>query len=189
MDAFRDVMTNAFEMLYSDIMHYFRGLEVGQLKDGILQGKYIIDLIDKSKMTNCKEDSTSMGMGEKIVKDDGRNKVDHTMYGRLVGSHMYLISIRPNIMYAMSLVSRFIQDPSETHFRVAKRILKYTDSFGILYTSFDCSSLVRYTNNDWVGSFYDSKSKSSSILWFPKKHSTILLSTTKVEYIVATLAT
>eukprot|EP01018_Ginkgo_biloba_P027335 Gb_24906 [translate_table: standard] len=202
MDDFKRAMTSEFEMTDLGLMHYFLGMEVRQLNDGIFvsQGKYAVDLLDKFKMTNCKSVSTPLSLGEKLIKDDDSSKVDPTIYRRLVGSLMYLTSTRPDIMYAVSLVSRFMQDPSETHFRVAKRILRYvngTCNFGIWYTSSDVFGLVGYTDSDWAGSIDDRKSTSGYafnlgsgvISWSSKKQSTVSLSTAEAEYIATTLAT
>ena len=51
---------------------------------------------------------------------------------------MYFTAIRPDIMYVVSLVSRFMETPKETHWQAAKRILRYvngTKQYGVLYTT------------------------------------------------------
>lgn len=64
-------------------------------------------------------------------------------------------------MYAVSLVSRFMETPKEKHWQAAKRILRYvngTKQYGILYTETGDFRLVGYTNNYWVGSVNEKKS-------------------------------
>ncbi len=47
-------------------------------------------------------------------------------YQSVVASLMYcMICTRPNITYSMGVVSQFLIDPSETHWRAVKRIFKY----------------------------------------------------------------
>ncbi|KAF2310787.1 hypothetical protein GH714_017216 [Hevea brasiliensis] len=73
--------------------------------------------------------------------------------------------IRPNAMYAISMLSRFMQAPSECHFRAAKRVLRYlkgTEDYGILYRRNCEVKLKGFTNSDWAGSIDDMKSTSGS---------------------------
>ncbi|KAF7113468.1 hypothetical protein RHSIM_RhsimUnG0123800 [Rhododendron simsii] len=56
---------------------------------------------------------------------DGAEKVDATAYRRLVGSLNYLTHTRPDIVYSVNLISRFMHEPSKLHYAAAKRILRY----------------------------------------------------------------
>ena len=93
---------------------------------------------------------------------------------------MYLTATRPDLMYAVSLISRFMERPKEAHWQVAKRILRYvkgTKMFGILYYASEHSDLVGYTDSNWAGSVDDRKSTSGyvfnmgsgAISWASKK--------------------
>lgn len=76
---------------------------------------------------------------------------------------MYLITTRLDIMYVLSLVSRFMETPKETHWQVVKRILRYvkgTKEYGILYTKTSNFKLVGYTDSYWAGSVDDRKNMS-----------------------------
>jgi len=48
----------------------------------------------------------------KLHKDEEGEKVDIMMYKQMIGSLMYLTAIRPNIMYAVSLRSRYVKNPT-----------------------------------------------------------------------------
>ncbi|CAA0841273.1 cysteine-rich RLK (RECEPTOR-like protein kinase) 8 [Striga hermonthica] len=68
-----------------------------------------------------------------------------------------------DIMYATSLLSRFMQSPSQVHYGAAKRILRYlqgTKYYGIQYEYNYESRLIGYTDSDWAGSTEDMKSTS-----------------------------
>ena len=81
----------------------------------------------------------------------------------LVGSLMYLTTTMTNIMYAVSLISRFMEYPKISHWKVGKRIQRYikgTTNYGIWYSNSEDDSLVGYTNSDFVGSLDDRKSTS-----------------------------
>ena len=107
---------------------------------------------------------------------------------------------RPNIMYATSILSRYLQSPSQIHFGAGKRILRYlqgTKEFGIWYTTKTNSKLLGYTDNDWAGSADDMKSTSSYAFslgsgmfsWASKKQATVAQSTAEAEYVAAAEAT
>lgn len=43
----------------------------------------------------------------------------------LVGCLLHMIETRPNLMFAASLLSRFMVSPSELHYKNAKRVMRY----------------------------------------------------------------
>ncbi|XP_019433601.1 PREDICTED: uncharacterized protein LOC109340381 [Lupinus angustifolius] len=112
-------------------------------------------------MCEYKPVATPLVTNEKLQKDDGSPQADASLYRSLIGSLLYLTATRPDIMYATSLLSRFMQSPSQIHFGVGKRILRYlqgTKEFGIWYKTNTNSTLHGYTDSDWAGSMDDMKS-------------------------------
>ena len=104
----------------------------------------------------------------------------------------------PDIAFSIGLVSRFSQDPHESHWNTAKCILRYikgTVRFGIQYTV-GTLELVGFIDSDWARSVDDRKSTSSfayhfgsaPIAWSCKKQSTIALSSGEAEYHPTVLA-
>ncbi|KAG6492454.1 hypothetical protein ZIOFF_047417 [Zingiber officinale] len=61
--------------------------------------------------------------GVKLTNDEEGSKVNATMYKQLVGSLMYLTVTRPDLMYVVSLISRFMASPTELHLQTAKRCI------------------------------------------------------------------
>ena len=78
-------------------------------------------------MLNLKSVSTPMALNEKLKVDDGSKKVDEGIYRSLIGSLLYLTHTRPNIMQAVSMLSRFISSLSTLHYSVAKKVLRYEE--------------------------------------------------------------
>lgn len=62
---------------------------------------------------------------EQISKDEMGKTVDTTMYKSLVGSLRYLVNTRPDIAYAVGVVSRYMERPTVLHLSAVKRILRY----------------------------------------------------------------
>eukprot|EP00253_Pinus_taeda_P002333 PITA_02333 len=118
------------------------------------------------KEENNKAAVTPTVVGLKLTKEDSSKDIDPKSYKSIVGSLMYLTATRPDIMHAVSLISRFMERPKETHWQEAKRILRYvngTKGFGILYSSSESFMLIGYTDSDWAGSVDDRKSTSGYV--------------------------
>ena len=71
-----------------------------------------------------------------------------------VGSLMYaMMCTRPDICFAVGLVSRYQSNPGIAHWKAVKRILRYlsgTADYGLCYRGKDLQ-LQGYTDADWGG--------------------------------------
>eukprot|EP00253_Pinus_taeda_P009739 PITA_09739 len=87
---------------------------VKQIENGIFisQEKYVEDILERFKMQNSKPAPTPTVMGLKLSKEDYSNNVNPTLYKSMIGNLMYLTITRLDIMYAVSLVSRFMEIPT-----------------------------------------------------------------------------
>jgi hypothetical protein len=129
-----------FEMTDLGFLHYFLGLQVLQTNEGIFlsQSKYACDLLGHFHMDDCKPTPSPFQSGVKISSTCTSPEVDATLYRQLVGSLLYLTHTRPNLSFVVGLVARYMQTPHESHWKAAKRILRYvrgTVQFGIHYSS------------------------------------------------------
>ena len=100
---FKHELKKMFEMFDLGMMNYFLGMET----------------------QDCKLVGTPMTTSIKLSKDDESEKVDESLYRGLIGSLQYLTASRPDILFVVSILSRFMHYPRETHFITAKRILRY----------------------------------------------------------------
>jgi hypothetical protein len=163
--SFKHAMQSEFEMTDLGIMKYFLGIEVDQSTKGIFfcQKKYAANIIKRFRMEECNPTKTPIPLGTKLSKKDEGPTMDPTLYKSLVGSLLYLTTTRPDIMYAASLVSRFMESPKDSHWKMLKRILRYvvgTLNFGLWYTKYDSNQLSGYTESDFAGNLDDRKSTS-----------------------------
>ncbi|KAK8930635.1 hypothetical protein KSP39_PZI017057 [Platanthera zijinensis] len=135
----KDQLKAEFEMTDMGHVKFFLGMQITRNHLGILitQTRYIDDLIYRFGMESAKPVSTPITPGEKLMKEDGEEKVNEEEYRSLVGSLIYLTNTRPDIEFAVSKVSRFMHSPSIKHLTAAKRILRYVKGsreFGIGYS-------------------------------------------------------
>ncbi|KAG6526877.1 hypothetical protein ZIOFF_008964 [Zingiber officinale] len=196
---FKEVMTKEFEMTDIGLMAYYLGIEVNQREDGsfISQAGYAREILKKFRMDNSKSINTPVECGVKLSKHDEEEKVDPTFFKSLVGSLRYLTCTRPDILYAVGLVSRYMEDPTTTHLKIAKRILRYikgTIDFGLFYSTSNHFKLEGYSDSDWGGDIDDRKSTTGFVFfmgdttftWMSKKQPIVTLSTCEAEYVAAT---
>ena len=130
-------LTSEFEMKDLGMMHYFLGLKVWQRTDEILlsQGKYIVEILKKFGMTDCKSMPTPMVMDLKKLSETSSDsgEIDPHIYRQLIGSLMYLVNTRPDTCYVVSALGQFMIQLRQTHWIVVKHVLRYlrgTDGHG-----------------------------------------------------------
>jgi len=117
-------------------------------------------------MKDCNPVSTPTEFGLKLNKNHEGKKVDNTLYKQIVGSLMYLTATRPNIMYYVSLISRYMENPTEMHLLAAKGILRYlqeTRDFGLFYKKGEKLKLFGFTDSDYTGDQDDRRSTSGYV--------------------------
>jgi hypothetical protein len=109
---------------------------------------------------------------------------------------MYLTATRPDLMFAVNMIARFMEHPVESHMMAAKRILRYikgTLELGILYKKGEQADLIAYSDSDYGGDIDDRKSNSGyvfmlgsgAVAWSSRKQPIVTLSTTEAEFIAA----
>ena len=106
----------------------------------ISQQKYVLDLFKETRKLGYKAASTPIKPNHRLGEKENDNTIDRGKYQRLVGKLIYLPHSRPNIAYAVSVVSQFMHDPREKHLQTVHRILHYlkvTPRKGILFKKKD----------------------------------------------------
>eukprot|EP00253_Pinus_taeda_P016698 PITA_16698 len=189
--------------LYKDIglMHYFLGLEVWQEEGHFFlgHGKYIVDILSRFHMQDCRPMSTPMITNWKKLHASDSESVDPTLYRQLIGSLMYLVNTRQDICFAVNTMSQFMCELRKVHSVAAKHILRYlqgTVDYGLDYKQGDGVRLVGYTNSDCAGCASNWKSTlgccfglgSAVVSWFSRKQQSVALSSAEEEYMASSLA-
>jgi hypothetical protein len=86
-----------------DLMHYYLGLEVWQSPEKIFlkQGKYVVEILKRFDMLECKSMNTPMETKLKLLVNASLELVDATLYSQIIGSVMYLTDTRPVICFSL----------------------------------------------------------------------------------------
>jgi hypothetical protein len=122
-------------------LKYFLGIEVARSQKGIFisQRKYTLDLLEETGKLGVKPIYSPMELHHHLSPDDGELLEDPGHYQRLVGKLNYLTIPRPDLSYAVGVVSQFMHAPRRSHLEAVHRILRkshHLDEGGILYASY-----------------------------------------------------
>lgn len=195
---FKESMKRRFDMTDLGKMRYFLGVEILQREEGIYmcQRKFAREVLERFEMDSSNGVSSPIVPGTKVSKKGGGAVLNTTLYKQIIGSLMYLTVTRPDLTFAVGLASRFMENPTEAHFQVVKRIFRYvknTMELGIMYKRGGNSELQVYTDSDYAGDLDDRRSTygfvfliaGGAVSWSSKKQPIVALSTTEAEYIAA----
>lgn len=187
-------LARSFEVKDLGHLHYFLGIEVAYGTQGIYlsQRKYVLDLLSETSMLECKPAATPIEQNHRTLANSG-DPVDKHRYQRLVGRLIYLSHTRPDIVYAVSIVSRYMHDPRTSHLDIVNRILRYLKSCpgkGILFLNHGHLKIEGFTDADWAGCLDDRRSTTgycvfvggNLVSWRSKKQNVVARSTAEAEF-------
>lgn len=177
---------------------YFVGMEIKR-KDScicISQRDYIRQIIEKFSMTNANPASTPADINVKFTKnDDDDESTSNFPYREAIGSLLFLCSVsRPDISFAVNVLSRYVNNPGQQHINAIKRVIRYligSKDYFIKYG--ESSDLIGYSDSDFAGDIDSRKSTTGYIFqmnggpitWCSQKQKTTALSTTEAEFVAA----
>ncbi|GJZ35100.1 retrovirus-related pol polyprotein from transposon TNT 1-94 [Tanacetum coccineum] len=163
--------------------------------DDIIFGSTCQDMCDEFAKIMHDEFEMSM-MDSKHMKDEECELVDNTKYRGMIGSLLYLMASRPDIMFSVCLCARFQEAPKTSYLKAVKRIFRYikgTTDLGLWYPKGTGIETIVYADSDRAGDYVDRKSTSGICTfigccltsWFSKKQTALAISTTEAEYVGA----
>jgi hypothetical protein len=159
-----------FVMKDLEPLYHFLDITVERCPDGLFlhQCTYMLDILKRAVMTDCKSCTTPVDLQVKLANDSGPPVADVSQFRSIPGSLQYLTFTQPNIAYAVQQICLHMHDPWEPHLMVMKRILCYlrgTPDFGLLLCRSSNSDLVVYTDIDWAGCPYTRRSTSGYVVF------------------------
>ncbi|KAG6514065.1 hypothetical protein ZIOFF_024404 [Zingiber officinale] len=107
--ALKSKLTLEFEIKDLGSLKYFLGIEVARSKKGIYvcQRKYVLDLLKETGKLGSRPASTPIEVNHDLTTSSGEDltSLEKGTYQRQVGKLLYLFITRPDITYAVSVVS------------------------------------------------------------------------------------
>lgn len=201
-------LNHRFQMSDMGPAHMYLGMQITRDRNSrtilVDQEKYIQIILKRFNMLDCNSVSTPMETNLKLDKRTDKATPDEIQeYQRIIGSLEYAaIATRPDIAFAVHKLAQFSSNPDDSHFKAAKRILRYlkgSAKFGLLFKGHETDKLelIGYTDADWAGNITDRKSiggycfylNKCLISHMSKKQRTVALSTAESETHAATEAT
>lgn len=198
-------LAKAFEITVGDATCFVgMYLERDRCESTILihQTPYIESVIQRFGMSQANPSGTPISTYPS-VKSVSETKYcsDNVPYREAVGCLNFIAVVsRPDIAFAVSVVSRYLANPNEEHWTSVKRILRYlagTSEVGILYAGSSDNELEAYSDSDFAADEETRRSMSGyvtilsngAVSWAAQRQTGVSLSTTEAEYIAASTAT
>jgi hypothetical protein len=200
----KDAIASRFDIKDLKQANLLLGINFEKLNDGswqIHQRQYIREIMELFSVNNMKTSEIPMqpnlGLTSELLdeSEDLRKPIDMTLYRQAIGKLMYLmVCTRPDISFAVSVLSRFMAQPREKHWRCVIQLLKYlnsTQDLALTYPSGGEIKLTGYSDSDHAGDTDDRKSTSGYVFvigqccvsWRSVKQKTVSISSTEAEYI------
>ncbi|GKC88031.1 retrovirus-related pol polyprotein from transposon TNT 1-94 [Tanacetum coccineum] len=151
------------------------------------QKSYVKKILKMFNMQDYKPISTPFPTNVKLsskmshISEKQRIEMSRVSYASAVGSLMFaVICTRPDIAYAVGVVSRYMAEPGREHWEAVKRILRY----------------IKGTSDVALCDLYESKSTTGyvftlsggTVSWVSKMQSVVAMLTMEAEYIAAAQA-
>ena len=166
------------------------------------QASYIDKVLARFSMQNSKKGQLPTRHGIVFSKEQcpttpqEEEDMRRVPYSSVVGSLNYsMLCTRPDICYAIGIVSHYQSNPGLVHWIAVKHILKYLRrmrNYMLIYSGADLNP-IGYTDSDFMSDKDSRKSTSGSVftlgggavVWRSVKQSSIADSTMEAEYIAA----
>lgn len=195
------VLSSKFEMKDMGAASRILGIDIKRDRErGVMylsQANYLSKVVRRFNMHEAKTVNTTIGGHFKLsaVKDVSECiDTEKFPYSSAVGSFMYfMVGTRPDLAYAIGLISRFMSKPGEIHWDAVKWLLRYVKGSSDLSLVFTKSKEFRvqgYCDSDFAGDLDKSRSTSgyvftmggNAVSWRSCLQSVVALSTTEAEY-------
>ena len=186
------VLASAFEMQHTGKLSWILSMEVKETTTGfsIQQGLYITKILEKFQMQDCKGVPTPY---VEKVQNAGNKALKDYPYREAIGSLLYLSNgTRPDIAYAVSQLSRHLENPTELELLRLKRVFRYlagTQEFKLNFQKHG-EGLRAFADSSYAEES-DRKSRTGYVItlangpisWRSKRQPIVSLSSMEAEYI------
>ncbi|UYV73235.1 hypothetical protein LAZ67_10002262 [Cordylochernes scorpioides] len=166
----RELLNSSFEVKYLGPISHMLGVSFKKSEDGsqtLSQSNYIEELLQRFRLQDAKGVSTPMETNLDLRVRKNGNSNERFPYRELIGGLSYLSQrTRPDIAYAVGILSRYCDNYTRKHWEAGKRVLRYLNStkdFGITYKSTG-KPLIAFSDASWASDIVDRKGVSGHLI-------------------------
>ena len=146
-------------------LKYFLGIEIARNSSGIhiSQRKYASEIVEVTGLLACKPVVTPMEQNTKLLSDSSEQLSNPAFYRKLIGKLIYLTITRPDLNFAVGVLSQFMEKPCKDHLSALLRVIKYIKGnigLGIFMSTNQNQSITAYCDSDYVACPMSRKSTS-----------------------------
>ncbi|MBW0536559.1 hypothetical protein O181_076274 [Austropuccinia psidii MF-1] len=198
--TFKKEIDDEFEIKDMGPANLLLGVKISQLEGGIGmdQQHFVESLLEVYGMQDCKPVSTPLVPNEHLgpATEEERTAFESLQinFRSAVGSINYLsTATRPDLSFAVSSLSQYLEKPGIQHWRAFLHVLKYlrgTQEIGLWYSREGETGLIAYSDADW-GNCRETRRSTSGFLaqlhgclvfWKTRKQPSVSISTAEAEY-------
>jgi hypothetical protein len=202
-DMFKTKIARNYEVTHEGSLKWILGIGVHRDRNkGIIRLTQMVainKILKVFDMIECRPLSTPLTPGQRLSKADcpitaeDKEIMSQFPYKSLIGSLIYLsIATRPDISFAVGVLSRYASNPGKAHWNAAINVIRYlkgTQDIGLQFNQGQ-SELTGYSDSDWRGDEDERKSTSAYIFlfsggpisWRSKLQKYSAISSTEAEY-------
>jgi hypothetical protein len=165
--TFKSEISKSFSISDLGEIHWLLGMKIERVRSdkslSIMQSTYIDTLIERFRQTDAQPLSCPLEPSITLLKKDcpttdkDHAKMESTPYKELIRSLMYAaICMRPDISFAVSMLSQFMVNPGKVHWKAALHVLRYlkgTREMGLWFGYTDdtkTDAIAAFSDADWA---------------------------------------
>ena len=206
LNTFKTNFGNKFKIKDLGQLKWFLGISFNVCKDSVSldQSLYVKTILSKFNANDVEPCSIPCDPSiYDLLREPSPVLENPTTFRELIGTFIYLMTAtRPDLAYIVTLLSRFMQSPTQMHLQIARRVLRYlkaTIAHKLTYVkSPEPLAIVGHSDSDWAsdndfqsisGYVFKLNEYSALISWRSGKQSLVAASSCEAEYIALFHAT
>ncbi|KAL6181251.1 hypothetical protein ACLB2K_047906 [Fragaria x ananassa] len=123
----KESLSRKFKLKDLGNLKYFLGIEVARSRQGIAlsQRKYALEILEDAGFLAAKPSRFPVDQNLALTQTGGELLSDPSQYRRLVGRMIYLTITRPDLTYAVHILTQFMDKPRQPHVDATYHVLRY----------------------------------------------------------------
>lgn len=211
-DLVKQQLQASFRLKELSVARYILGMQITQQvqrrETSIAQTQYIADIAERFGQSACKpvynpvKSSLKIGGADASQFADERDVMQSKSYRSVIGCLLYVATCtRLDVSFAVSHLSRYVENPSRAHWNAALQVLRYlwmTRDFGVGFSGGDAKDvkLKAWCGSDWAANPDDWRSvfgvvvlvASGPVAYMPRAQSSVALSSCEAKIMTVSLA-